>query len=148
MFPLCFHCVSTVFPLFFHCVSTVFHCVSLYFWNTVFCTNSKCKKNAKCQNRIYPSRGVNSILSFDPPFCVFDQLPEKTALFSWWHLFRLVETREDHFQKICPKRTFPPDFVKLVSEVLYLFLADKRSSVSLFCNFVATFTILAYFFFN
>ena len=34
--------------------------------------------------------------------------------------------REDHFQKrICPKRTFPSDFVKLGSEILDLFLAEK-----------------------
>ena len=34
--------------------------------------------------------------------------------------------REDNFQKkICPKRTFPLNFVKLVSKVLYLFLAEK-----------------------
>ena len=34
--------------------------------------------------------------------------------------------REDHFQKkICPKRTFPSNFVKLVSKILYLFLAEK-----------------------
>ena len=26
---------------------------------------------------------------------------------------------------MCPKRTFPSDFVKLVSEILYLFLAEK-----------------------
>ena len=33
---------------------------------------------------------------------------------------------EDHFQKkICPKRIFPSDFVKLVSKILYLFLAEK-----------------------
>ena len=34
--------------------------------------------------------------------------------------------REDHFQKKnCPKRTFPSNFVKLVSKILYLFLAEK-----------------------
>ena len=34
--------------------------------------------------------------------------------------------REDHFQKkICPKRTFPSNFVKLVSKIVYLFLAEK-----------------------
>ena len=34
--------------------------------------------------------------------------------------------QEDHFQKkICPKRTFPSNFVKLVSKILYLFLAEK-----------------------
>ena len=38
--------------------------------------------------------------------------------------------RENHFQKeICPKRTFPSDFLKLGSEILYLFLAEKRSFV-------------------
>ena len=46
--------------------------------------------------------------------------------------------REDHFQKnICPKRTFPSDFVKLGSEILYLFLAEKMVVCCLFC-FVAT----------
>ena len=35
--------------------------------------------------------------------------------------------REDHFQKKnCPKRTFPSNFVKLVSKKLYLFLAEKN----------------------
>ena len=34
--------------------------------------------------------------------------------------------QKDHFQKkICPKRTFPSNFVKLVSKILYLFLAEK-----------------------
>ena len=34
--------------------------------------------------------------------------------------------RRDQFQKkICPKRTFPSNFVKLVSKILYLFLAEK-----------------------
>ena len=33
--------------------------------------------------------------------------------------------QEDHFQKkICPKRTFPSNFVKLVSKILYLFLMN------------------------
>ena len=63
--------------------------------------------------------------------------------------------REDHFQKkICPKRTFPSNFVKLVSKILYLFLAEKWSFVvvvvvccllfvvAIFCP------ILAYFFFK
>ena len=45
--------------------------------------------------------------------------------------------REDHFQKkICPKRTFPSNVVKLVSKILYLFLAEKWSFVVLL--FVAT----------
>ena len=46
--------------------------------------------------------------------------------------------REDHFQKKnCPKRTFPSNFVKLVSKILYLFLAEKWSFVVLlFCCFV------------
>ena len=60
--------------------------------------------------------------------------------------------REDHFQKkICPKRTFPSNFVKLVSKILYLFLAEKWSFVVLFCCFVLfcllqLCPILAYFF--
>ena len=49
--------------------------------------------------------------------------------------------REDHFQKkMCPKRTFPSNFVKLVSKILYLFLAEKMVVccfvVLLFCCFV------------
>ena len=45
--------------------------------------------------------------------------------------------REDHFQKkICPKRTFPSNFVKLVSKILYLFLAEKWSFVVLLFCFV------------
>ena len=34
--------------------------------------------------------------------------------------------REDHFQKKnCTKRTLPSNFVKLVSKILHLFLAEK-----------------------
>ena len=66
-------------------------------------------------------RGVNSIL---------------TTILRFWptswtdRIFCLVASdsarREDHFQKkICPKRTFPSNFVKLVSKILYLFLAEK-----------------------
>ena len=39
-------------------------------------------------------------------------------------------------KKSCPKRTFPSDFVKLGSEILYLFLAEKI--VVCFVCFVAT----------
>ena len=60
--------------------------------------------------------------------------------------------REDYFQKrICPKRTFPSNFVKLVSKILYLFLAEKMvvCCLLLLLLFVAIFCpILAYFFFN
>ena len=57
--------------------------------------------------------------------------------------------RED--QKICPKRTFPSNFVKLVSKILYLFLAEKM--VVCCCLFVVVCLmqlcpILAYFFLN
>ena len=66
-------------------------------------------------------RGVNSIL---------------TTILRFWptscrdRIFCLIASdsarREDHFQKkICPKRTFPSNFVKLVSKILYLFLAEK-----------------------
>ena len=66
-------------------------------------------------------RGVNSIL---------------TTILRFWptswtdRIFCLVASdsarREDHFQKRnCPKRTFPSNFVKLVSKILYLFLAEK-----------------------
>ena len=53
--------------------------------------------------------------------------------------------REDHFQnKDCPKRIFTSDFVKLGSNILYLFLAEK---MVVCCLFVATLCpILAYFF--
>ena len=45
--------------------------------------------------------------------------------------------REDHFQKNCPKRIFPSDFVKLGSEILHLFLVEKMDvSCLLCCNFV------------
>ena len=60
--------------------------------------------------------------------------------------------REDHFQKkICAKRTFPSNFVKLVSKILYLFLAEKMVVCCLFVCLlfvvVAIFCpILAYFF--
>ena len=66
-------------------------------------------------------RGVNSILTTILQFW----------LTSWKdRIFCLVASdsarRKDHFQKkICPKRTFPSNFVKLVSKILYLFLAEK-----------------------
>ena len=52
--------------------------------------------------------------------------------------------REDHFQKkTYPKRTFPSNFVKLVSKILYLLLAEKIVVCCLLlfvvvvcCNFV------------
>ena len=50
---------------------------------------------------------------------------------------------------MCPKRTFPSNFVKLVSKILYLFLAEKM--VVCCCLFVVVCLmqlcpILAYFF--
>ena len=54
--------------------------------------------------------------------------------------------QEDHFQKNCPKRTFPSDFVKMGSEILYLSLAEKVSFVVLFVEIICP--ILAYLFFN
>ena len=45
--------------------------------------------------------------------------------------------REDHLKKkICPKRTFPSNFVKLVSKILYLFLAEKMVVCCLLLLFV------------
>ena len=86
-------------------------------------------------------RGVNSIL---------------TTILRFWpiswkdRIFCLVASdsarQEDHFQKkICPKWTFPSNFVKLVSKILYLFLAEKMVVCCLLfvvvvvvvcCNFV------------
>ena len=55
--------------------------------------------------------------------------------------------RKDHFQKkICPKRTFPSNFVKLVSKILYLFLAEKMVVCCLFVVVAIFCPILAYFF--
>ena len=58
------------------------------------------------------------------------------------------DRREDHFQKkMCPKRTFPSNFVKLVSKILYLFLAEKMVVCCCLLFVVAIFCpILAYFF--
>ena len=61
--------------------------------------------------------------------------------------------QEDHFQKkICPKRTFPSNFVKLVSKILYLFLAEKMVVCCLLlfvvvCCLLQLCPSLAYFFF-
>ena len=42
--------------------------------------------------------------------------------------------REDHFQKkVCPKWSFPSEFVKSGSEILNLFLAEKNRNGRLFC---------------
>ena len=57
--------------------------------------------------------------------------------------------QEDHFQKnICPKRTYPSDFVKLGSKILNLFLAEKK--VVCCCLFVCLLQICPIFdlFFN
>ena len=89
-------------------------------------------------------RGVNSIL---------------TTILRFWpiswrdRIFCLVASdsarREDHFQKkICPKRTFPSNFVKLVSKILYLFLAEKMVVCCLFVVVAIFCPILAYFFFK
>ena len=90
-------------------------------------------------------RGVNSIL---------------TTILRFWptswrdRIFCLVASdsarRDDHFQKkICPKRTFPSNFVKLVSKILYLFLAEKMVVCCCLLFVVAIFCpILAYFFFK
>ena len=87
-------------------------------------------------------RGVNSIL---------------TTILRFWptswrdRIFCLVASdsarRKDHFQKkIWPKRTFPSNFVKLVSKILYLFLAEKMVVCCLFvcccCNFLSDFGLL------
>ena len=59
-------------------------------------------------------------------------------------LVRLVE--RIIFKKYCPKRTLPSDFVKLGSEILYLFLAEKMVvRFVLFC-LLQICLILAYFF--
>ena len=56
--------------------------------------------------------------------------------------------QEDHFQKkICPKRTFPSNFVKLVSKILYLFLAEKMVVCCCLLFVAILCPILAYFFF-
>ena len=50
--------------------------------------------------------------------------------------------REDHFQKMFVKNrpSFPSDFIKLVSEILYLFLAEKIVVCLVVC-FVATLSL-------
>ena len=60
------------------------------------------------------------------------------------HFFRLVE-RIIFFKK-CPKRIFPSEFVKLGSEILFLFLAEKLVVCCLFVLKVCP--ILALFFFK
>ena len=53
--------------------------------------------------------------------------------------------QEVHFQKIvCPKRIFPSEFVKLGSEILYLFSAEKIVVCCLFvyCNTLSDFGLL------
>ena len=60
-------------------------------------------------------------------------------------------SRGSFSKKMCPKRTFPSDFVKLGSGILYLFLAEKMVVcffVSLFVSLLQLSPILAYFFFN
>ena len=74
--------------------------------------------------------------SFWSPFCVFDRLPKKIDIFAWWHLFS--GRREDRFQNrtFLSKKDmiFPSDFVKLGSEKLYLFLAEKMVVCLVFFN--------------
>ena len=71
----------------------------------------------KPENRVHKLTDSNVSCAVEPP-------PHPSRIFC------LVASdsarREDHFQKkICPKRTFPSNFVKLVSKILYLFLAEK-----------------------
>ena len=80
---------------------------------------------------------------------IFDrlQLPEKIQLFASWHLFRLVE--RIIFKINCPKRIFPSEFVKLGSNILCLFLAEKMVVYCLFvCLFVATLSDFGLLFFR
>ena len=63
--------------------------------------------------------------------------------------------QEDHFQKKLSERAFCLDFIKLGTEILYLFLAEKWSFVVCFLLFVVCwlfvailYPILAYFFLN
>ena len=59
--------------------------------------------------------------------------------------------QEDHFQKKRPERTFRSEFVKLGSEILYLFLAEKCSFVCFVCllqYFVRFWLILIYIYFK
>ena len=64
--------------------------------------------------------------------------------------------RKEHLKKkICPKRTFPSNFAKLVSKILYLFLAEKivvccclLLFVVVVCCLLQLCPILAYFFFK
>ena len=61
--------------------------------------------------------------------------------------------QKDHFQKkICPKRTFPSNFVKLVSKIYTLFIFGRKNGRLLFvvvvvvCCLLQLCPILAYFF--
>ena len=60
-------------------------------------------------------------LYFDHHFAFFDRFPEEIELFAWWHLIRLVE-RIILKKKNLSKTDLPFRFVKLGSEILYLFI--------------------------
>ena len=87
-------------------------------------------------------------MRFRPLFCVFDQLPAKIEFFAWSR----GSSRGSFSKKNCPKRTFPSNFVKLVSKILYLFLAEKMVvCCCLFvvcCLFVATLSDFGLLFFK
>ena len=113
----------------------------------IFCHDHFLKPFLKGKILRSSERGVNSIL---------------TTILRFWptswrdRIFCLLASdsarQEDHFQKkVCPKRTFPSNFVKLVSKILYLFLAEKMVVCCLFVVVVCLLQlcpILAYFFLN
>ena len=88
--------------------------------------------------------GVNSILTIILRFW-----PTSWKNRTFCLVASFLACREDHFQqKSCPKRTFPSDVVKLGSEIVYLFLAEKMVVCCCCCLFclLQLCPILAYFF--
>ena len=95
-------------------------------------------------------RGVN-LISIISPFCVFDQLPQKIYI-CLVSSFSAAVVKRTIFKKICRERTFCSNFIKLGSEILYLFLAERLSFVCLivlcFVSFVATLSDFGLLFFK
>ena len=155
----------------------VFYVLPIFWFNLLFlaCFVKSFLKGNVLQSE--SERGVNSILisilCFLKPFLKGKILRSSergvnsilTTILRFWptswrdRIFCLAASdsarQKDHFQKkICPKRTFPSNFVKLVSKILYLFLAEKMVVCCLLlfvvvcCCLLQLCPILAYFFFK
>ena len=107
----------------------VFYVLPIFWFNLLFlaCFVKSFLKGNVLQSE--SERGVNSILISILRFWPSSWKDRTFCLVAYFSA-----SREDHFQKKCPKRTFLSDFVKFGSEILYF---GRKNGRLLFC-FVAT----------